>query len=208
MSKTGGYVARMDSANAMSSAPIALFKLPKAPDLPKLSDPKPLPRIVPGYDMRTLRKQLDTLHVEIRERTEQHQNVYSQNEQLWDYIRKLLEYNKTNASTMKGHINTLNNELSILHAERRDLAAKLHEAKHYRQVRYTLHYLLTICSPYHLLKRRELLWMLSCIKHSSYNRRRKICSHGNSYLIILCGFILCTEHMRITIASKTLSSPK
>ena len=141
---SSGYLARMDKHSAKQSdnennPPAApLFKLPKAPELAKLSDPKPLPRIVPGYDMRTLRKQLDTLHTEIRERTEQHQHVYAQNEQLWDYIRKLLEYNKSNASTMKNHINTLNNELAILHAERRDLATKLQEARRYKQVNIRL----------------------------------------------------------------------
>lgn len=139
---SSGYLARMDDRNAKQSnnpnnTPAEpLFRLPKAPELTKISDPKPLPRIVPGYDMRTLRKQLDTLHTEIRERTEQHQHVYAQNEQLWEYIRKLLEYNKTNAVTMKNHISTLNNELTILHAERRDLASKLQEARQYKQVHH------------------------------------------------------------------------
>jgi hypothetical protein len=103
----------------------ALFPLPSPPQLAKVSEPKPVKRIAPGYDMRTLRKQVDQLHQDILERVENQGLLYSQNEKLWTYMRDLLENNKVNAVKIREHMSLLHNELHTVHLQRAKLAEKL-----------------------------------------------------------------------------------
>lgn len=112
-----------------------IFYIPKVPELTKVPDPKP-PRKAPlaGYDMRTLRKQIEYLQSEIEDRTETQQLLYRQNEELWEYSRSLLECNKSNAVMMKKHVTVLHGELRQLHQERLILAEKLESAEHSKEI--------------------------------------------------------------------------
>jgi hypothetical protein len=119
--------------NYTSKDPI--FQIPKVPELTKVPDPKP-PRKAPlaGYDMRTLRKQIDYLQSEIDDRTETQQLLYTQNEELWGYSRSLLECNKSNALLMRKQVKALHDELRQLHQERLLLAEKLENAEHSKEM--------------------------------------------------------------------------
>ena len=107
-----------------------VFIIPNVPELTKVPEPRPLKRAPPpGYDMRTLRKQLDFLYAEIDERTETQALLYRQNEELWNYTQSLLEANKVNVSTMRSQVTCLHDELRTLHDERKILAEKLQLAQ-------------------------------------------------------------------------------
>jgi hypothetical protein len=102
-----------------------LFIIPRAPELSKVSEPKPFLKVTPGYDMRTLRKQIDAMHSDITERCESQAILYKQNEQLWSYLQALLRSNKKNALALSSHVNQLNAELNQLHIDKVLLAEKL-----------------------------------------------------------------------------------
>lgn len=82
-----------------------LFFIPKVPELTKVPDPQP-PKKAPltGYDMRTLRKQIDYLQTEIQERMETQQLLYKQNEELWNYAQTLNQCNSSNANIMREQV--------------------------------------------------------------------------------------------------------
>lgn len=115
---------RLDLDNFTSDA-AGLFPVPPPPELAKVSEPKPVKRLAPGYDMRTLRKQVDQLHQDILERVENQGLLYSQNKKLWTYMRDLLENNKINALKVRHQMSLLHNELHELHMQRAQLAEKL-----------------------------------------------------------------------------------
>ena len=88
-----------------------LFYIPKVPELTKVPDPQP-PKKAPltGYDMRTLRKQIEFLQNEIQERMETQQLLYKQNEELWNYTQTLNQCNSSNENIMRDQVayNTTN----------------------------------------------------------------------------------------------------
>jgi predicted nucleic acid-binding Zn-ribbon protein len=110
-----------------------VFVIPQVPELTKVpefnkhtsSSSSASNRLTPGYDMRTLRKQLEGLVAEIEERTHTQHLLYRQNEELWAYTQTLMEANKVNVQTMQQQMHQLHSELRELHAERTDLAHKL-----------------------------------------------------------------------------------
>ena len=83
-----------------------LFYIPKVPELTKVPDPQP-PKKAPltGYDMRTLRKQVEFLQIEIQERMETQQLLYKQNEELWNYAQTLNQCNSSNVNIMRDQVN-------------------------------------------------------------------------------------------------------
>ena len=85
-----------------------LFYIPKVPELTKVPDPQP-PKKAPltGYDMRTLRKQIEFLQTEIQERMETQQLLYKQNEELWNYAQTLNQCNSSNANIMREQVGSL-----------------------------------------------------------------------------------------------------
>ena len=115
------------------------FYIPRMPSITKVPEPKaPKKPPPPGYDMRTLRKQLEFYNDEIQERTETQALLYSQNEQLWLYIQDLLESSKTNGNMMRQHVLQLHNELKVAHKERFLMAEKLATARDSKQMLDTL----------------------------------------------------------------------
>lgn len=112
-----------------------IFHIPVVPELTIIPDPKP-PRKAPlaGYDMKTLRKQIEYLQSEIDDRSDTQQLLFKQNQELWGYCRSLLECNKTNAGLMKRQVRSLHEELCQLHNERLSLAEKLENAEHSKQM--------------------------------------------------------------------------
>lgn len=103
-----------------------LFFVPQLPNLTKVPEPKaPKRPPPPGYDMRTLRKQVEHLSEEIHEKQEIQSLLYHQNEQLWRYIQELLESNKVNAHIMRSEVMKLHLELKDVHRERYQMVEKL-----------------------------------------------------------------------------------
>ena len=121
------------SCNYPANDPV--FYIPKIPELTRVPDPKP-PKKAPlaGYDMRTLRKQIDYLQAEMEDRTETQQLLYKQNEELWGYSHSLLECNKTNAVLMRKQVKSLHDELRQLHQERLILTDKLESAENSKEL--------------------------------------------------------------------------
>ena len=121
------------SYNYPSKDPI--FHVLKVPQLTIIPDPKP-PRKAPlaGYDMKTLRNQVEFLQSEIDDRTETQRLLFTQNDELWVYSRTLLECNKKNAVSMKQQVIALHEELQELHEERFLLSEKLESAEHSKEL--------------------------------------------------------------------------
>lgn len=104
----------------------SLFIVPKPPQLQQIQAPQQAKKVpVPGYDMRTLRKQIDFLQEEVSQYTDYQGKLYQQNGQLVDYIRSLLEANKNNSSVLREQMKALHDEMKSLHEKRADLAEKL-----------------------------------------------------------------------------------
>ena len=107
-----------------------LFHLPTFPNISRIQAPQGLRKLPPpGYDMRTLRKQVDVLQDELEDRIESQSDLYEQNEQLWSYMDNLMDANKINSERLREHVGLLHRELYALHRERFRLAAKLREAR-------------------------------------------------------------------------------
>ena len=106
------------------------FHVPRMPQIVEVPEPRP-PRKPPitGYDVKTLRKQVDFLQGEIRDREDKHELLYQQNRELWDYTHTLLDTSRSNAHRMKTHVSALHQELHHSHEIRRDLATKLLTAR-------------------------------------------------------------------------------
>ena len=128
------------------------------PKLMKLAEPQPMKRIAPGYDMRTLRKQVscyiymlwyvpsvhssfyhflehicklkvDAMHTEVAIRVDLQEKLYYQNDTMFTYVADLLKAQKKNARTMKTHVVSLQDELYTLQQERAVLVEKITEAQ-------------------------------------------------------------------------------
>lgn len=138
-SKDLNFSIDMDTSNANNISTIPLFHIPQIPELTKVPPPPP-PKKAPisGYDMRTLRKQVDFLHSEIEERTEIQSLLYKQNEELWNYTNLLLEANKNNALIVRDQVHNLHNELQQLHTDRSILAEKLEIARNSKQMLFDI----------------------------------------------------------------------
>jgi len=123
-----GYTLAIGDPNYPSVEP--LFHLPTFPDLERMPPPKELPKLPPpGYDMRTLRRQVDALQSELEQRIDGQADLYVQNERLWDYMDSLLDANRLNSERLKDHVGLLHRELFALHRERFRLATALKDAR-------------------------------------------------------------------------------
>ena len=86
----------------LSMPQLSIPALPKMISIPK---PKPVKKLPPvGYDMRSLRKQMDILYVEIEDRAKWQDVVFKQNDDLWNYTASLLESNQVNVDSMKQQV--------------------------------------------------------------------------------------------------------
>jgi hypothetical protein len=106
------------------------FHVPAMPNIINIPEPLP-PRKIPssGYDVKTLRRQVDFLTSELHDREEKHITLYRQNRQLWIYTQDLVESSRSNAHRMKTHVGKLHEELKHSHEIRQDLANKLITAR-------------------------------------------------------------------------------
>ena len=91
--------------------PTESFEIPPFPQtVKKIVEPRDLKLAKlppPGYDMRTLRKQVDSLQEEIQHRIEQQEEMFLQNHVLWDYLKLLYKSNLENADKLKSYFQTL-----------------------------------------------------------------------------------------------------
>ena len=114
----------------------AFFHIPPVPQLERVPEPKPLKRApVAGYDVKTLKRQVEFLQREITERERVHAQVYSQNEEMWEYIRDLINASHDNADRMKEYCSKLQAEVVTLGTERRELAEKVSLARDSKALR-------------------------------------------------------------------------
>jgi multidrug efflux pump subunit AcrA (membrane-fusion protein) len=111
-----------------------VFVVPPVPHLTKVPPPVIRKPPVQGFDMRTLRKQVEALNGEIEEKEETQNLLYTQNEQLWAYIQQLMQANKANAQLMREEVLKLHTELKVAHQERYNIAEKLQLARNSKQM--------------------------------------------------------------------------
>jgi hypothetical protein len=108
---------------------INLFQIPEAPKLAKIIEPEPFSRVTPGYDMRTLRKQIEQLRQEILNHVEVQGIIYNQNEVLWNYLKDLVRSNETNSQILEFQILKFSDEFKRLSLERAQQADELRDLK-------------------------------------------------------------------------------
>ncbi len=118
----------------------ASFHIPPVPHMERVPEPKPLKRApVVGYDVKTLKRQVEFLQQEITERERVHAQVYLQNEEMWKYIRDLIDASHDNADRMKEYCSKLHAEVVTLGAERRELAEKVSLARDSKALLQQIH---------------------------------------------------------------------
>lgn len=110
-----------------------LFYVPPCPSLTKVAEPRP-PRRAPvaGYDMKTLRRQVDFLQTEMEEREAVQARLYAQNGELWTYSQSLAEAHARNAALVQAQVSHMHEELQRAHADRYALATQLQRAQESR----------------------------------------------------------------------------
>jgi hypothetical protein len=106
-----------------------LFPIPTQPKLKKISEIKSFQRISPGYDMRTVRKQIEQLRQEIIDHVEVQGLVYNQNEILWNYLKDLYQVNERSSLVLNEEVNKWNQHLEKLYYEKAKLADHLRDAQ-------------------------------------------------------------------------------
>jgi hypothetical protein len=107
----------------------SLFPVPKAPKIGRHKEPRPFHKAAPGYDMKTLRKQLDKMYIELEDRYEIQRALYSQNEQLWGYANSLLELNAVYKTQTDEQLSKMHNRFQLLQDEREGVCVALVEAQ-------------------------------------------------------------------------------
>lgn len=106
----------------------------------RVPEPKPLKRApVAGYDVKTLKRQVEFLQREITDRERVHSQVFSQNEEMWKYIRDLISASHDNADRMKEYCAKLHAEVETLGSERRELAEKVSLARDSKALLQQIH---------------------------------------------------------------------
>jgi uncharacterized membrane-anchored protein YhcB (DUF1043 family) len=106
-----------------------LFPIPAQPKLKKILEAKPISRISPGYDMRTVRKQIEQLRQEIVDHVEVQGFVYNQNEILWNHFKDLFQVNDRSSTVLYEEVDKLNRHLETLFFEKARLADELRDAQ-------------------------------------------------------------------------------
>lgn len=107
----------------------SIFILPSPPKIKKITQPTPWKRINPGYDMRTLRKQIEEIRNEIIQRFELQGLLYNENEVLWNYLKELYQSFEKNSTILHSQIEKTNQTLQDLHYEKAEIADKLRDAQ-------------------------------------------------------------------------------
>ena len=117
-----------------------VFHIPPLPQLHKLPEPKPVKKApVAGYDVKTLKRQVDFLRTEIEERDKAHKEVYNQNLKMWDYIQNLIDVAHNNADKMKEHVSLLHADIEAMNLERKELAEKVALARDSKALLQQIH---------------------------------------------------------------------
>lgn len=128
----------LDVNPTLMSFPEKLFEVPPFPTtIKKLVEPRDfrLSRLPPpGYDMRTLRKQVDSLLMEIESCAKAQEEVYFQNQVLWDYLKTLYRRSGENAQRLRDYFHHLYQELISVHRERFSLFQRLKMARNSENV--------------------------------------------------------------------------
>jgi hypothetical protein len=117
-----------------------MFHIPPLPQLERVPEPKPLKRSpVAGYDVKTLKRQVEFLQAEITEREGVHKQVHAQNEEMWEYIKDLIRSSHDNADRMKDYCSQLHSEVTTMTAERKELAEKVSLARDSKTLLQQIH---------------------------------------------------------------------
>jgi hypothetical protein len=117
------------SPEADLSQYLNLFSIPPSPKLRKITEPNPLSRMTPGYDMRTIRKQVEQLRQEVVSHVEVQGSLYNQNEILWNYLKDLVSSNESNSQILEAEVMKFHGELERLHLEKASAADELRDLR-------------------------------------------------------------------------------
>lgn len=112
-----------------AALPASLFPVPRVPKIGRHKEPRPFHKSAPGYDMKTLRRQLEGMYEDLEERYLLQRALYSQNEQLWAYAASLLELNRSYSTQTAEHLGKLHNRFQLLQDERESICMRLIEAQ-------------------------------------------------------------------------------
>ena len=78
-----------------------------------------------GYDMRTLRRQAESMSEEAEELVEEQMALYQQNSELWRFLMALREAHRRNGKLMRNQLGALRADVSALNEERITLRERL-----------------------------------------------------------------------------------
>ncbi len=104
-----------------------IFPVSPLPMLKQYAEPKPFHKNAPGYDMKTLRKQIDTIQLELNNRLELYNEIYNENNMLWNYTQELVQLNNNYGKYTINETNKMKLRFDDIFSEKENLANKLIE---------------------------------------------------------------------------------
>lgn len=121
--------ADMDKAADMDTGAMGVFSVPAVPRIGRHQEPRPFHKAAPGYDMKTLRRQLDAMGAELHERYALQAALYGQNEQLWAYAEGLLRLNQVYGEQTGAQLAQLHSRFQLLQDQRAEICLKMIDAQ-------------------------------------------------------------------------------
>lgn len=107
----------------------SVFPVPDMPRIGRHTEPRPFHKSAPGYDMKTLRRQLDAMAGELEERFALQAALYRQNESLWAFAESLLRLNQQYGEQTGRQLTVLQTRFRLLQGERVGVCVQMVEAQ-------------------------------------------------------------------------------
>lgn len=106
-----------------------VFEVPPVPRVGRHPEPRPFHRSTPGYDMKTIRGQLDSMRGELEGRYSLQAALYAQNEKLWEYSADLLGVSRQYGLQTERQLALLHDHFQLVQNERENICLQLVDAK-------------------------------------------------------------------------------
>ena len=110
------------------------FHVPELPSFPDIIELQSVIPLQTGYDMRTLRKQLEYLHDKVNNCILSQNDVLDQNISLLHYMQELESTNSSNWNSMRKEASFLHLEVSDNIERRNDILSKIDSSKSSKDV--------------------------------------------------------------------------